>query len=114
MLALENASLLEVLAGLLKCSYLLNLFGVPTAAVDADVPVKPVPEAVQDVTPVEEDCKNMEEVLESRHLAVDEIATTPDQADTVEEVVKADNDAEVNKVQEVKSGKEGKKGKKNK
>merc|ERR1712212_1442807 len=52
-LALENASLLEVLA----------------AAVDADVPVKPVPEAVQDVTPVEGDCKNMEEVLESRHLA---------------------------------------------
>jgi len=113
-LALENASLLEVLAGLLKCSYLLNLFGVPTAAVDADVPVKPVPEAVQDVTPVEGDCKNMEEVLESRHLAVDKIATTPDQVDTVEEVVKVDNDAEVNKVQEVKSGKEGKKGKKNK
>jgi len=113
-LALENASLLEVLAGLLKCSYLLNLFGVPTAAVDADVPVKPVPEAVQDVTPVEGDCKNMEEVLESRHLAVDKIATTPDQVDAVEEVVKVDNDAEVNKVQEVKSGKEGKKGKKNK
>jgi len=113
-LALENASLLEVLAGLLKCSYLLNLFGVPTAAVDADVPVKPVPEAVQDVTPVEGDCKNMEEVLESRHLAVDKIATTPDQVDTVEEVVKVDNDTEVNKVQEVKSGKEGKKGKKNK
>merc|ERR1711970_1509853 len=113
-LALENASLLEVLAGLLKCSYLLNLFGVPTAAVDADVPVKPVPEAVQDVTPVEGDSKNMEEVLESRHLAVDKIATTPDQVDTVEEVVKVDNDAEVNKVQEVKSGKEGKKGKKNK
>jgi len=113
-LALENASLLEVLAGLLKCSYLLNLFGVPTAAVDADVPVKPVPEAVQAVAPVEGDCKNMEEVLESRHLAVDKMAATPDQVDTVEEVAKVDDDAEVNKVQEVKSGKEGKKGKKNK
>merc|ERR1719489_265855 len=113
-LALENASLLEVLAGLLKCSYLLNLFGVPTAAVDADAPVKPVPEPVQAVAPVEGDGKNMEEVLESRHLAVDKIAATPDQVDTVEEVVNVDNDAEVSKVQEVKSGKEGKKGKKNK
>merc|ERR1712181_147429 len=91
-LALENASLLEVLA----------------AAVDADAPVKPVPEAVQAVAPLEGDCKNMEEVLESRHLAVDKMAATPDQVDTVEEVVKVDDDAEVNKVQEVKSGKEGK------
>ena len=105
--------MLEALAGLLNCTSPLNLFGVPTAAVDADAPVKPVSEAVQDVTPVEGDCKNMEEVLESRHLAVDKIATTPDQVDAVEEVVKVDNDAEV-KVQEVKSGKEGKKGKKNK
>merc|ERR1719234_1603560 len=112
-LALENASLLEVLAGLLKCSYLLNLFAA-AAAVDADAPVEPVPEAVQAVAPVEGDCKNMEEVLESRHLAVDKMAATSDQVDTVEEVAKVDDDAEVNKVQEVKSGKEGKKGKKNK
>jgi len=119
-LALENASLLEVLAGLLKCTYLLNLFGVPTAAVDADAPVNPAPEAVQGVAPEGGETsgspKNMEEVLESRHLAVDKIAATSDHVDAVvEEVAKVDNDlAEVNKVQEVKSGKDGKKGKKNK
>jgi len=119
-LALENASLLEVLAGLLKCTYLLNLFGVPTAAVDADAPVNPAPEAVQGVAPEGGETsgspKNMEEVLESRHLAVDKIAATSDHVDAVvEEVAKVDNDlAEMNKVQEVKSGKDGKKGKKNK
>ena len=120
MLALENASLLEVLAGLLKCTYLLNLFGVPTAAVDADAPVNPAPEAVQGVAPEGGETsgspKNMEEVLESRHLAVDKIAATSDHVDAVvEEVAKVDNDlAEVNKVKEEKSGKDGKKGKKNK
>jgi len=119
-LALENASLLEVLAGLLKCTYLLNLFGVPTAAVDADAPVKPAPDAVQGVAPEEGENsgspKNMEEVLESRHLAVDKIAATSDHVDAVvEEVAKVNDDlADVNKVQEVKSGKDGKKGKKNK
>ena len=121
MLALENASLLEVLAGLLKCTYLLNLFGVPTAAVDADAPVKPAPDAVQGVVPEGENSgstKNMEEVLESRHLAVDKVAATSDHVDAdavVEEVAKVDDElVEVTKVQDVKSGKEGKKGKKNK
>merc|ERR1719309_427088 len=90
-LALENASLLEALAGLLNCTYLLNLFGVPTAAVDADEPVKPAFEAV---TPEEggyfRSTKNMEEVLESRHLAVDRIAATPvDRIENVEELTKA-------------------------
>jgi len=116
-LALENASLLEVLAGLLKCTYLLNLFGVPTAAVDADAAVKPTPDAVQGVAPEEGvgSTKNMEEVLESRHLAVDNIAAASDHVDAVEEVAKVENDlAEASKAQEVKSGKEGKKGKKNK
>merc|ERR1712106_78889 len=116
-LALEDASLLEVLAGLLKCSYLLNLFGVPTAAVDADAAVEPTPDAVQGVAPEEGvgSTKNMEEVLESRHLAVDKIAATSDHVDAVEEVAKVENDlGEANKAQEVKSGKEGKKGKKNK
>jgi len=118
-LALENASLLEVLAGLLKCTYLLNLFGVPTAAVDADAPVKPAPDAVQGVVPEGENSgstKNMEEVLESRHLAVDKVAATSDHVDAVvEEVAKVDDElVEVTKVQDVKSGKEGKKGKKNK
>merc|ERR1712055_992127 len=116
-LALENASLLEVLAGLLNCTYLLKLFGVSTAAVDADLPVKPVPEAV---TPVERDdsgspSENMEELLESRHLALDQIAATPaDQIDTEEEFAKVDNNAIAEVHQEVKSGKDGKKGKKNK
>jgi len=116
-LALENASLLEVLAGLLKCTYLLNLFGVPTAAVDADAAVEPTSDAVQGVAPEEGvgSTKNMEEVLESRHLAVDKIAATSDHVDAVEEVAKVENDlAEASKAQEVKSGKEGKKGKKNK
>jgi len=102
-LALENASLLEVLA----------------AAVDADAPVKPAPDAVQGVVPEGENSgstKNMEEVLESRHLAVDKVAATSDHVDAVvEEVAKVDDElAEVTKVQDVKSGKEGKKGKKNK
>ena len=117
MLALENASLLEVLAGLLNCTYLLKLFGVSTAAVDADLPVKTVPEAV---TPVEREdsgspSENMEELLESRHLALDQIAATPaDQVDTAEEFAKVDNNAIAEVHQEVKSGKDGKKGKKNK
>merc|ERR1712037_686295 len=116
-LALENASLLEVLAGLLNCSYLLNLFGVPTAAVDADLPVKPVPESS---TPVKGDDSgstdtSMEEVLESRHLALDKIAaSTTDQADTGEELAKVDNSAIAEVHKEVKSGKDGKKGKRNK
>jgi len=116
-LALENASLLEVLAGLLNCTYLLNLFGVPTAAVDADLPVKPVPESS---TPVKgEDSgstdTSMEEVLESRHLALDKIAaSTADQADAGEELAKVDNSAIAEVHKEVKSGKDGKKGKRNK
>merc|ERR1711970_39251 len=116
-LALENASLLEVLAGLLNCKYLLNLFGVPTAAVDADLPVKPVPESS---TPVKGDDSgstdtSMEEVLESRHLALDKIAaSTADQADTGEELAKVDNSAIAEVHKEVKSGKDGKKGKRNK
>merc|ERR1712037_288359 len=100
-LALENASLLEVLA----------------AAVDADLPVKPVPESS---TPVKGDDSgstdtSMEEVLESRHLALDKIAaSTTDQADTGEELAKVDNSAIAEVHKEVKSGKDGKKGKRNK
>merc|ERR1711970_1413084 len=100
-LALENASLLEVLA----------------AAVDADLPVKPVPESS---TPVKGDDSgstdtSMEEVLESRHLALDKIAaSTADQADTGEELAKVDNSAIAEVHKEVKSGKDGKKGKRNK
>ena len=110
MLALENASLLEVLAGLLKCSYLLNLFGVPIAAVDAGEPVKPAPEEGGYFRST----KNMEEVLESRHLAVDRIAATPvDRIENVEELTKVDNE-KVAEVPKMKSGKDGKKGKKNK
>merc|ERR1712029_458149 len=101
-LALENASLLEVMG----------------AAVDADAPVKPAPDAVQGVVPEGENSgstKNMEEVLELRHLAVDKVAATSDHVDAVvEEVAKVDEMAEVTKVQDVKSGREGKKGKKNK
>merc|ERR1719209_2652285 len=117
-LALENASsLLEVLAGLLNCTYLLNLFGVPTAAVG----VKPAPEVV---TPVEgsfsRSTNNIEEVLRSRHLSVDKISAIPvDQIENMEELIKVDAGAIVDagvivEVPKVKSGKEGKKGKKNK
>jgi len=111
-LALDNASLLQVLAGLLNCTYLLNLFGIPTAAVGADKPVKPAPEVLP---PVEgafsRSTTNMEEVLRSRHLSVDKIAATPvDQIENVEELVKVNDEAIV----KVKSGREGKKGKKNK
>jgi len=113
-LALENASLLEALAGLLNCTYLLNLFGVPTAAVDADEPVKPAPETVAPVEGYFRSTKNMEEVLESRHLAVDRIAATPvDRIENVEELTKVDNE-KVAEVPKMKSGKDGKKGKKNK
>ena len=114
MLALENASLLEALAGLLNCTYLLNLFGVPTAAVDADEPVKPAFEAVTPEEGYFRSTKNMEEVLESRHLAVDRIAATPvDRIENVEELTKVDNE-KVAEVPKMKSGKDGKKGKKNK
>ena len=88
MIALQNASLLEVLAGLLKFTYLLNLFGVPTAAVDADLPVKPARMRHA----------SLPEVLETRHLAVDKIAA------------KVDNDV-IAEVHKVKSGKKGKKNK---
>jgi len=110
-LALENASLLEVLAGLLNCTRLLSRFGAQTASVDADTPVKHAPVVV---TPVkyapciatsedEEDLRStsssIEELLRTRHLSVDQIASTSiDQIDA-EEFAKVDNEelAEVQK-----------------
>ena len=103
MLALENASLLEVLAGLLNCTRLLSRFGVQTASVDADTPVKHAPVAITPVkyapyiaTSEDEDnlrstSSSIEELLRTRHLSVDQITSTPiDQFDTGEEFAKVD------------------------
>jgi len=90
-LALENASLLEVLAGLLNCTRLLNRFGVPTASVNADTPLKfaPVPVLSEDEDDLRITPSSMEELLQSRHKSVEK--TSLGQVDLAEEFAKMDN-----------------------
>ena len=88
MLALENASLLEVLAGLLNCARLLNLFGVQTASVNAVTPLKfaPVPVMSEDEDDLRSISSSIEELLRSRHRSVEQ--TSLDQFDMAEQLAK--------------------------
>ena len=82
---------MEVLAGLLNCTRLLNRFGVPTASVNADTPLKfaPVPVLSEDEDDLRITPSSMEELLQSRHKSVEK--TSLGQVDLAEEFAKMDN-----------------------